>query len=546
MKDFKTFLKEENELLYEAKISEGAVEKVLAILIKMMVKRFGKMYRYGGEGGFMSFDDKGSKGFLYFTSKAKAIRFNYTTGNFVSASIWKKFKLGQKADFTVNFEGLNLLQIIGKIMDIFENPKTTEEEVIPMPESRFFNETEILTEARRATPEEFHQIIVKGLDAGENPEKLLWNRISDIAVAAGIQVPTVIKTMKTGGKGISTTYSVVPKGKDATATLDDPQSKPLNNNTYYIKVTAQDNLTKKFLSVKDDQEAQNITNKIQDMINNPSQEVVKQEMKDPNALFGIMADLTKLVIRKSRNALLVFGGGGVGKTHTILETLKEAGLVQNKDWFKISGKVTTASLYQSLFLHREGAILLFDDTDDIWRSEESANILKAALDSYDKRNISWYSNRTANVSRMSDEEKAEYNKKAEKTLLSFGDDTKVDDNGKEIKDKVFKLPSEFEYKGRILFISNLKKDDFDPAVLTRCAKIDMTLTPEQVFHRMETLIDNIGDPSVERDAKIEILQFLKDKFKQGTLDNPTFRTFGAACQLYKSGLPNWKDLLDYI
>ena len=220
-------------------------------------------------------------------------------------------------------------------------------------------------------------------------------------------------------------------------------------------------------------------------------------------------------------------------TFVVTQTLKKEGLTKGKGWYLVKGKISTSALYQMLFMHRKDDILCFDDTDNIWKDQEAANILKAALDSGDERIISWVSPRTTNVSLLSDAEKEKINDEIDIKFRSEPEGT-------------HKLPSEFEYQGRIIFISNLTYDKFDSAVLTRSAKIDMTLTRDQMFMRMESILAEMGDSSVPLSTKKEILGFLRTQSDIGALSDVSMRTYVAAEDLYKSGLPNWKELLDYV
>ena len=56
----------------------------------------------------------------------------------------------------------------------------------------------------------------------------------------------------------------------------------------------------------------------------------------------------------------------------------------------------------------------------------------------------------------------------------------------------------------------------------------MTLTKEQVFMRMEGIIDQLGSKDVPKDVKLEILDFLKQQTFAGIMTNVSMRTFVAA------------------
>jgi hypothetical protein len=514
MKPFTTFLHEE-------KLSENELSRVLKIFEKAFFRYTKlKLYRYGGPDGEV--DVKNGKGILYFYGKGvvKALRLNIIQGTIDSLTLWKKFKMDEPGDFTIDLGGLTLLQGGKVIFDHILNPKQgmhpTYGEILEHIE---------LTEAKRITPHEFHDLVKA---KGGNVKQISWEDLGNIAIAADVQIPTIVRSLGSG-KGADKRF-------DLTKLLSNPTADDLPKQTqpdYYIKITAQDSLSKKFLSVKDDKKAADILDRIKDSLENPSPEVIKQEAMDADTKFGRMASLVKVVSRGAKNSLVITGGAGIGKSYVVTETVKTEGLTKGQDYFVIKGKITTASLYQTLFMHRHGALLIFDDCDSVWNDQDSANILKAALDSYDVRTISWISARTVNVSRMSDDDKKAFNDNLDLKIAADPDDRSI------------KFPSEFDYEGKIIFISNLKMKDMDDAVLNRSAKIDMDITQEQIIQRLETLLPNLGDPDVPLDAKKEILGFLKEQFKRGKMKSLSMRTFVGAEGFYKSGLPEWRELIEF-
>jgi hypothetical protein len=252
-----------------------------------------------------------------------------------------------------------------------------------------------------------------------------------------------------------------------------------------------------------------------------------------DTLFRDLVDLIKLTAKGDNKSLIVYGGPGIGKTYVVTTTLKELGMERDKDWFMVKGHATPIALYQNLFLHRRGQLLVFDDTDSIWEDKDAANIMKAALDSYSERTISWFSSRTTNISILSKEARIKYETDVEQAIIADPASTKI------------KLPSEFIYTGRVIFISNLIQKNFDKAVLSRSLKIDMTLTPDQLFRRLEAIIADVGPKNVSVEDKRMILNKLKEYQLLGNLKNPDMRTFVLAVEVFKSGAKNWVDLLRY-
>lgn len=122
------------------------------------------------------------------------------------------------------------------------------------------------------------------------------------------------------------------------------------------------------------------------------------EMSDEQLLsfikekFDVMRQLiTGVVENGAPRALIIAGGGGVGKSYNvqdILDPFKE----QGRNITYESGKVTPIQLYKLLWKYRnEDDIIVLDDTGAIFASEESVELLKAALDTKAERWISWRS-----------------------------------------------------------------------------------------------------------------------------------------------------------
>ncbi len=191
-----------------------------------------------------------------------------------------------------------------------------------------------------------------------------------------------------------------------------------------------------------------------------------------NSLIDILKRLVRVMARTTKKSLIVYGGPGTGKTHTVAETLREEGLVQNEDWFVIRGRVTSFALYHFLFKHRKGDLLVFKDTDSIWKNRKAVWMLKYALDdyddsllrkNYDKCIVRWDSTRTRDVSRISEEDKEAYNDKVDQKIL----ESRSNAQG-------IKLPSEFIFRGKAIFISNLPRRKFPPEILEISSVIGLT------------------------------------------------------------------------
>jgi hypothetical protein len=134
----------------------------------------------------------------------------------------------------------------------------------------------------------------------------------------------------------------------------------------------------------------------------------------------------------------------------------------------------------------------------------SLNLLKAALDSYSRRIISWRA---------------------------------------DIKDE--DLPNVFEFKGRVVFISNLSSGSMDQAIITRSLAVDLTMTAKQKVERMRFLLtqaDFMEDFAMtHKSDAMDLIDVLCDKIKELSL-----RTLMQVIKIRKSN-PNgkWKELAEY-
>ena len=237
-----------------------------------------------------------------------------------------------------------------------------------------------------------------------------------------------------------------------------------------------------------------------------------------NERFGFVSDMVNMLARGDQASVVVTGPGGLGKSHTVTQALTKAGfkdisvldenfevgtrLNMRKAFTVIKGYSTPKGLYRLLYENKDG-VLVFDDCDSVLKDPVSLNLLKGALDSYSKRIISWRA------------------------------DLKDDD-----------LPQSFEFKGRVVFISNLSSDTLDQAIISRSMAVDLSMTTEQKIERMRHLLDSGEfmpeyDKQVKQDA-MNLIDNVKDKVKELSL-----RTLIQVTKIRKSGGANWANLAEY-
>lgn len=161
----------------------------------------------------------------------------------------------------------------------------------------------------------------------------------------------------------------------------------------------------------------------------------KEEILDDQHMrFEVLEKMVEATARGLNRALIVSGAAGVGKTFDTERVLNGLEGELDLNIVKLSGRCTAAALYLTMHENRyDNSVIVLDDIDSVFEDEDALNILKAALDTGDKRVVSWA---TGTGTRM------------------------VDADGEQ-------LEASFEFEGSVIFLSNL---DFD-AIIRRGSKI---------------------------------------------------------------------------
>ena len=235
-----------------------------------------------------------------------------------------------------------------------------------------------------------------------------------------------------------------------------------------------------------------------------------------NQRFGFVTDMVNMLAKGEQSSVVVTGPGGLGKSHTVYQSLVKSGFkdvttldgfnpgdaIGSKTFVLIKGYSTAKGLYRTLYENRKG-VIVFDDCDSVLKDPVSLNLLKGALDSYSKR------------------------------IISYKADIRDDD-----------LPNVFEFKGRVVFISNLNSAQMDQAIISRSMAVDLTMTSQQKVDRMRYLVDQPDFmPEFNKTLKTDALDLISSL--ADTVKDLSLRTLIQVTKIRKSAGANWKDLAEY-
>lgn len=244
--------------------------------------------------------------------------------------------------------------------------------------------------------------------------------------------------------------------------------------------------------------------------------------------YGLFCNMVASGVTKS---MVSFGTGGVGKTYTLMQELSKLKLKEfdsdysdinhpeEFDYVKITGSASGVALYKALFEYNN-KLIIFDDCDSVLKDSTAVNILKGALDSTGDGTISYSSSQAIKTDKLDGAD-----------FTSTG---------------IPLVPNRFKFKGKVIFISNLKAEDIpQPLIDSRCLSIDLSMTKEETIERINTILPNLkvldtsGKPlKVSKQDKIDALTFLdkyKDSIREGKLNA---RTLGNIIKIIHSSREN--------
>ena len=236
--------------------------------------------------------------------------------------------------------------------------------------------------------------------------------------------------------------------------------------------------------------------------------------------FKILDTMTDAVASGVARGLIISGPPGVGKSFGVEGILDEYEAMHKLSGRKgtcteiVKGSMTPIGLYQTLYMNsNKGDIIVFDDCDSILFDEVCLNMLKAVLDSGEKRMLSWKSESAA--------------------LRREG------------------IPDRFEFKGGVIFITNVnfenvrskKIQDHLAALMSRCHYIDLEMDSERDrFLRIEQIV---GDGMLKRygfskEAELEVISFMRNNSRR--LREISLRMVLKIADLRKMSEDTWKEL----
>ena len=245
--------------------------------------------------------------------------------------------------------------------------------------------------------------------------------------------------------------------------------------------------------------------------------MLEEQIENVSYLNDDAHEFIKSVVDGVHRSAIVYGQSGMGKTHVVINSLKEKGLKEGVDFVVVRSHVTPLMLYIWLYLMREeGKFVILDDCDGVLNDEKGLNLIKAATDN-NLRQMSWFS-----------------------TTQIFNPLNKKP------------VPDTFEFKGSLIITTNLtpsegrsKKANHMDAIRSRAVQFSFNINDKesqlaQIIYMIciKDYLSNNAETSVNEQEKTELLKFLiENHSKARRLD---LRLPQTIAREIKSKSDNWK------
>ncbi len=230
-------------------------------------------------------------------------------------------------------------------------------------------------------------------------------------------------------------------------------------------------------------------------------------------LFNKLKEHIEFITQKKANALIIYGPPGMSKTYTVRRTLYFNNIKPGKEYVIEKGSsLGLLSTYSLLYKNRK-RLLILDDFDTPLKDENIVNLLKAITDTYERRILSL----------------------PRDLILATGAQG----------EQIIGVPEKFEYKGQLIIITNLKRNQIDPALLSRAPGVEVKYDTKQILNYTEKLLKYMN-PAIPMKFKQETYDYITKLYKNDKNIIVSFRTINSSIEARIGNPQGWKHMIQTI
>lgn len=505
-----------SQYLYEG-IRTADFAKAVGAIVQYLEKQLGTLYKYPEVEHYSGSQGRGV-GLRYFLQDGSSIRFNWTStaasSKLDSISLWDgstkhpNYQIRGIGD--VPLGQLSLAKILPTLAATIKNPKIGEVELSTQ------ESTEVLDELDKALlegvlQEDAYDDVVDAIEMGP-VSGYTFSKMGRNQERIFKQILTAHKdsfeTKADGAGRMKYTFIGEPGEFDRESIVGAVVGGQAQKARLGLTVTAGGN---------EDITTDGETNAMKMYPAAPARIPYEEQLDDMKTIIGAVA-------KGASNFCIILGAGGLGKTHTVEETLGELGLEDGNGYFKNTSSGSAVGLYKTLFMNRTGIVVL-DDCDTIVATQEGRNLLKAALDTKKKRKLTW-----SKVGSWLFDPKNEEEMAKAMDSIAVGEEPEM-------------FPKYFDFEGRVIMISNLPADTLDPdgALATRGFIITLNPTTAEVFAFMRKIAPKIPveGRTLTHEERMEVVDMIEKQ--PGTAN---IRKLVRGLNMCASGVPNWQRIVE--
>jgi hypothetical protein len=245
------------------------------------------------------------------------------------------------------------------------------------------------------------------------------------------------------------------------------------------------------------------------------QEIFSSQSEDDPAFidYSYIKKVINNVITGRIRACTLCGPPGMSKTYMVKRCMYFAGMEPGKDFIVAKGSVITVKDFFVFVYENRDKILVLDDFDSPLTDRDMVNMLKAMMDSYGQRRV-------------------------------FLPKTITDQEQSVSKGQVpipSSVPTRFDFEGRVILVTNIKKGGVDKAIKSRAIPLEVNFNAKRMLNILQKMMKHMEPKEAPMKMKQEVFNYIMQLYKKKPDIIINFRNYHDAVCLRLGISEGWKE-----